>query len=155
MGKNIDWIIFKDAFNKFIAVWIIFGILLVGGAITLTVGILEEEVLIFIGAGILAFSVVPLATGIWTQHIAFTQPHNLEAADWWVQFVGGALGAFSFSVPSIFILPILLLTGQEDMAWLGALFTGLGSILTIVFIFWMRHMYKSRPDWIQSSNHHN
>ncbi len=67
---------------------------------------------------------------------------------WWVNLVGGLVGALLFAIPSTFVLPFLLLAdGGSEFIWLGALFTVIGVLATVAIVAIAVRQYKQRPHW--------
>lgn len=92
-------------------------------------------------------------------------PQNVKVWHWWVNFIGGTLGALMFAVPATLTLPLLLwayitrpnwvYSGDVESFWsvgyLGLLFTGLG-ILTLFFLYALGISgHHRRPRWRRKS----
>lgn len=144
--SNLNWIIFKNSIVLHARIWIGTIVFLLCGIAFTVVGIIEEEFFLAIGLPILAVGLLALILAITTLRISFTQPQNTEAFDWWLHFISGMTGAFIFSVPSIFALPVVLMI-DNDKAWLGIVFSVVGLILTTVICLIAIRMYKKRPHW--------
>ena len=123
--------------------------ILVGGAFT-AVGILAEELFLFIGVPFLCLGVLVLILLICSLYLKLRQPENYQVWLWWVNFIGGLAGALTFAIPSTLALPILLLVEMEDEALLiGTGFSVVGLVVTIVVWLVARKQYRERPRWIR------
>ena len=126
--------------------------LLVGTAFT-AVGALVLEPLVFIGIPFLVLGGLILILLIYSLYLKLRHPENYEAWLWWINFIGGLLGALTFALPSTFALPILLiLEVDEAPLWIGALFSAVG--LGVLVATWLiaRRQLQDRPRWV-TGNH--
>lgn len=90
-------------------------------------------------------------------------PQNAAAWEWWMEFVGGVLGAAMFGVPATLILPLMGFLYIDRPNWafpdpeatflptgyLGVLFTGLGLLSLAALLLLGRASYRDRPRWKQ------
>jgi len=86
-------------------------------------------------------------------------PHNAPAWAWWMDFVGGSLGAAMFAVPATFVLPLMgflyidrpnwAFPDPEASFWpigyLWTLFTALGLLVLAALLYLGRASYRNRP----------
>lgn len=114
-----------------------------------------------LGAAFLTLGGVTLLMAALSPEIERAAPRNAAVWEWWMEFVGGALGAAMFAVPATLILPLMFVLYLDRPNWafpdpeatfwpdgyLGVLFTGLGLISVAALIFLGRHSYRRRPRW--------
>lgn len=146
---NLNWIVLKNAITLHTRSLLGATVFLICGIAFTLVGALEEEMFLAIGLPILSIGLLATGLVIISIRIAFTQPHNTPTFSWWLHFVSGFSGAFLFSIPSMLVLPILLIIGDDNIV-LGGLFSVIGAILTIVFTIVAIRMYRRRPRWTRS-----
>jgi hypothetical protein len=110
----------------------------------------------FLGLGTVVFLL--MIAGLYVQPSA---PQNKEVFLWWVDFIGGLLGAASFAVPATFVLPLLYwaylqrpnvlypdssVNFSHDF-FLGLLFSTLGIASSIAVYSLARSLLRRRPRW--------
>ncbi len=79
--------------------------------------------------------------------LKWKNPENLEAWLWWVNFIGGLMGALSFIVPSILIVPIFSYVGIEVDKINAMIFPIIGIAAALMTFFIGRSQYRGRPLW--------
>jgi len=88
--------------------------------------------------------------------IKIKYPQNTDFWFWWVNFVGGMMGALLFSLPSTFIWAIyLLLPDKAQAAFSGKffllwIFTAVGLLVNAGIFFIAKSQLKGRPVWKNS-----
>ena len=114
-----------------------------------------------LGVAFLALGGATLLMVVLAREVERAVPHNASAWEWWMEFVGGALGAAMFAVPATFILPLMGLLYVDRPNWafpdpeasfwpigyLWALFTALGVLSLMVLLHLGRISYRNRPRW--------
>ena len=124
--------------------------ILAGGAFT-AVGALVKRFFLLIGIPFLSLGVFILILLIYSLYLKLAHPENYYAWLWWVNFIGGLVGALTFALPSTLALPILLLAGTTGKNILiGALFSVIGMGTLVVIWFVARKQYGGRTKWIRS-----
>ncbi len=85
--------------------------------------------------------------------IKIASPQNADFGNWWVNFTGGMLGAFSFSMPSTFIwaiyfyLPHHIQSAFLEKSFILWIFTGVGILVNIAVFFIAKSQLQGRPRW--------
>lgn len=85
--------------------------------------------------------------------IAVTSKDNIETWYWWINFVGGIMGALSFALPSAFIYPLFFLVPShirdtmKNPHIILPVFTILGIIVGVLVFLVGRSQFRSRPRW--------
>jgi hypothetical protein len=87
-------------------------------------------------------------------------PQNLHVWYWWINFLGGLLGACAFAVPASLLFPIFgvlylcrpnALFADESVAsknlMVGLVFSAIGGVVLVGIYFIGRSMYRERPRW--------
>lgn len=96
-----------------------------------------------------------------TREIERTGSQNAHVWEWWINFVGGMLGAALFGVPATLVLPFFFLAyidrpnrlfpDPDGSFWsigaLGLLFTSVGLVTLVALYAMSRAMLRSRPRW--------
>jgi hypothetical protein len=109
---------------------------------------------IFLTLGLLVF--VPLVAGL---HVGKHHPEKLPALYWWINFLGGLMGALAFALPSSLALPGLYLaylrrpnmlfeggdTFGSTHLMLGIIFSALGVLVLVALWFVARWQLRGRP----------
>ena len=122
------------------------------------VGLIVVRVL---GGVFLALGALILTMMFVSLYIDRTCPQNNEVWQWWVDFVGGMLGAAAFAVPATFVLPGLYLAytlspnplypdPSKDFThdfFIGLLFSALGILSLAGMYFLSRSYLRHRPRW--------
>lgn len=114
-----------------------------------------------LGGYFVALGAILLGMGAVRVWVALRTPWNREAWDWWVQTVGGGLGALSFALPALLVFPAFAIafvrrpnalfpaggTSAAALLWTGAGFSALG-LGTLALLVWvLRRSVPSRPRW--------
>lgn len=78
------------------------------------------------------------------------KPHYLQLIDWWIEIIGGSIGALAFAIPALFIdVFVWMLTGTWSVVnltdWTMWIFRLLGLGVIIALYFLVKYFYKSRP----------
>ncbi len=95
------------------------------------------------------------------REIERASPQNASTWEWWVNFVGGMLGAALFAVPATLVLPLMVVLYIDRPNWaypepdggflpggyLGFLFSGVGVISLVALALVGRISYRGRPRW--------
>jgi hypothetical protein len=132
------------------AFWLASLVFIVVGGAFVAVGVLAESVFVFIGIPFLGLGLLILSLMVGSLYIKVKRPENYGTWLWWVNFVGGLLGALLFAVPSSLALPLLLLLDMGDEAlWIGALFSLIGVAVIAVVVLIARKQYRERPRWLR------
>ena len=93
-----------------------------------------------------------------TLYIRTKRPGREKVWHWWINFIGGVLGALAFAIPASFMFPIFLLAhlirpnalfapdvDAANNLWLAALFSVLGLITSVAIFFVAREKLKEDP----------
>ena len=127
--------------------------ILLGGAFTAT-GVWAEEIFfVIVGVPFLCLGALILPLLIYSLYLKSAQPENYKTWLWWVNFIGGLAGALTFAIPSMLMLPILLLLIEMDdeALLIGAGFSIVGLAVMIGVWFVARKQYRERPRWIRKN----
>ncbi len=114
-----------------------------------------------LGAAFLTLGTMTLLMAVLVPEIERAAPRNAPVWEWWMEFVGGALGAAMFGVPATLMLPLMAFLYIDRPNWafpdpeatfwpqgyLGVLFTTLGLITLVSLIFLGRISYRQHPRW--------
>lgn len=120
------------------------------------IGVLRALGAAFLGLGGVILLMWPIG-----REIERALPQNAPVWEWWVNFVGGVLGAALFAIPATLLVPLMLLLYFDRPNWaypdpdaglwpngyLGLLFGGAGLISLVALVLMGRTSYKSRPRW--------
>lgn len=114
-----------------------------------------------LGVAFLTLGAATLLMVVLVREIERAAPQNAVVWEWWMEFVGGALGAAMFGVPATLILPLIGFLYVDRPNWafpdpeasfwpsgyLGILFTGLGVLTLAALLMLGRAAYRDRPRW--------
>ena len=132
--------------------WIAALLFILTGSAFTAAGVWAEGVFLVIGVPFLCLGAFILPLLIYSLYLKFAQPENYKTWLWWVNFIGGLAGALTFAIPSMLMLPILLLIGMDDEALLiGAGFSVVGLAVTIGVWFVGRKQHRERPRWVRKN----
>ncbi len=126
--------------------------LFVGTCFALAVPLILEKDEFLGGVVFTALATVCLSIGgvvflmmIYSLWVKWKNPENLEAWLWWVNFVGGLIGALFFIVPSILIEPTFSYIGVEVDTVNALMFPIVGVAAAVMTFFIGRSQYRGRP----------
>lgn len=113
-----------------------------------------------LGGVFLTLGGIPLSLMLGGVIVQRRSPQNLHVWYWWVNFLGGLLGACAFAVPSSLLFPVFgvlylcrpnTLFADESVAsknlLVGLVFSVVGWIVLVGIYFIGRSMYRERPRW--------
>jgi hypothetical protein len=78
------------------------------------------------------------------------KPHYLVLIDWWIEIIGGSIGALAFAIPATFIdVFVWMLTGEWSVLqftdWIMWVFRLLGLGVSVGLFFMVKYFHKTRP----------
>jgi hypothetical protein len=111
--------------------------------------------IILTALGILFVAIGLILAALYTAglFIAKAAPSNKKVYEWWVQLIGGELGALSFALPSALIIPLVSLlppdvqSQMKDQIRILTIFTFAGIAVLIAIIIVTFNLVKDRPRW--------
>nr|HID13046.1 hypothetical protein [Anaerolineae bacterium] len=131
------------------AYWLASLIFILVGAASVAVGVLEEEFFLFIGIPFLCLGIVTLVLLVCSLYVKLKHPENYKVWLWWANFIGGLVGALTFSIPSTLALPaLLLMDGDDQLLLIGAVFSVVGLAVTVAIWLLARRQHRGRPRWV-------
>jgi hypothetical protein len=127
--------------------WVAALVFLLVGVVLIVVGVEEEEALLYAGIPCALLGLLLLAMLIYSLYLKLGQPENYAVWLWWVNFGGGMAGALLFAIPSTLAAPILLVLEEDEMLWIGALFSAVGLAVSAGVALLARRQLRDRPRW--------
>lgn len=114
-----------------------------------------------LGGAFLTLGGVTLLMAALIPEVERAAPHNAEVWEWWIDFVGGLLGAAMFGVPASLVFPLVAFLYIDRPNWafpdpgatfcphgaVALLFTGVGLVTLTALVHLGRTAYQRRPRW--------
>lgn len=110
-----------------------------------------------LGGFFLVFGAVILAAMVWGSVLGTHDPTRREEVGWWVNFLGGAVGAAAFSVPATLALPVFLFAwsrrpnalfppgaSARGSILMASAFSAVGILGLVLTVFMVRATLRSR-----------
>jgi hypothetical protein len=111
----------------------------------LIAGVLWEPMLLLVGAPFGLLGALLLGLLVYGARFRHSQPERYARWLWWVNLIGGIAGAALYAVPSLLVLPAMLLLGLHEQLWLGALFSVTGLLVGVATALLAAHLIRGRP----------
>ncbi len=115
------------------------------GTALLVAGALWEPILMLVGLPFVLLGGLLLGLLLYGQRLKRRAPERYAGWLWWVNLIAGIAGVALFAVPSLLVLPGLLLLGLREFYWLGALFLGVGLLTGGATALVAAHAIRHRP----------